>query len=104
MLARFRGPAHPAHVALVGPPELVVRVKRYIIEPERGFWVLRRSGHNKKIVSGATAESAKEQALERLRPSAPCRMRVMAGVREEWELGHRDGQWAQVEIRRKAGA
>jgi hypothetical protein len=31
-------------------------------------------------------------------------MRVMAGVREEWELGHRDGQWVQVEIRRKAGA
>ena len=43
-------------------------------------------------------ESAKEQAFERVRQWAPCRIRVMGEVREEWRL-----EWADVAARAQRG-
>ena len=77
-------------------------MKSYVIERDREYWVLRRSGRQETLASGPTAKSTKEQAFERVRQWAPCRIRVMGEVREEWELGHRDGLWVQLVIGREA--
>ena len=74
----------------------------YVIERDGDSWVLRLFGREDAMISGPTLESAKKQAFEYVRQWAPCRIRVMGEVREEWELGHRDGRWVQ-EISREAG-
>ena len=45
------------------------------------------------MISGPAPESAKEQAIERVRQWAPCRIRVMGGGFEEWRLEQPDGEW-----------
>jgi hypothetical protein len=54
----------------------------YLIERDCASWVLRKFGRQEVMVSGPTPESAKEQAFERVRQWAPCRIRVMGDDEE----------------------
>ena len=74
----------------------------YVIERAGGSWVLRPFGRHDAMISGPTLDSAKEQAFEYVREGAPCRIQVMGEVREEWELGHWEGRWVQLDIGRDA--
>ena len=47
------------------------------MERDGESWVLRLFGRQDAMISGPTLESAKEQAFERVRQWAPCRIRVM---------------------------
>ena len=72
-------------------------MKSYVIERDREYhWVLRLSGRQETLASGPTLKSAKEQAFERVSQWAPCGIQVRGEAPEEWELGHRDGQWVKV--------
>ena len=73
-------------------------MKSYVIGRERKSWVLRRSGSLDQMFTDEELVAVREHAFERLRGWAPCTLRIRGEVREEWELGHRDGQWVQVEI------
>ena len=73
-------------------------MKSYVIGRERKSWVLRRSGSLDQMFTDDELVAVREHAFERLRGWAPCTLRIRGEVREEWELGHRDGQWVQVEI------
>ena len=44
-------------------------------------------GRQDALISGPTVESAKEQAFERVRQWAPCRIQVIGEAFEEWLLG-----------------
>ena len=72
-------------------------VKSYIIAADRESWVLRLFGQHDAMTSSPTLESAKEQAFERVRQWAPCRILVLGDVFEEWHLERHDGGWAQQE-------
>ena len=74
----------------------------YVIERDRESWFLSLFGRQDAMISGPTRESAKEQAFELVHQWAPCRIRVMGEAFEAWELGHRDGEWVQVEMGREA--
>ena len=78
-------------------------VNSYVIEREGRSWALRRLGSLDRMFAEEELGAVREHAFDRLRGWAPCRLRVMGKVRREWELGHKDGQWVQVEIGREAG-
>ena len=67
----------------------------YVIERDGESWVLRLFGRQDAMISGPTLKSAKEQAFELVRQWAPCRIRVMGEVREEWTLDEPDGEWEE---------
>ena len=69
---------------------------KYVIESEGRVWVLRRSGRRETIASGANAVSIREQAFVRLRGYAPCSIRILSEIREEWQLESNDGEWTRV--------
>ena len=70
-------------------------MKSYIIERDGESWVLRLPGRQETLASGPTAGSIKEQAFERVRQWAPCRIQVIGDVVEEWQLADLDGDWEE---------
>ena len=69
----------------------------YSIENEGRLWVLRRFGRLETMASGPDVASVREQAFDRLREFAPCSLRVLDSVPEEWRLESDEGEWEQVE-------
>ena len=72
-------------------------MRSYVIDRYGDSWVVRLFEPQDAMIVGPTAESAKEQAFERLRQWAPCRSRVTGDVSEEWTLEHPEGAWEKTE-------
>ena len=69
---------------------------KYVIENEGRLWVLRRLGRRETIASGSDLVAVREQAFVRQRRYAPCSLRVLGEIREEWHLESSDGEWSRV--------
>ena len=68
-------------------------MKAYVIEHIGDSWVLRVPGGHAQPLA-PTLGSARNQAFEHLRQSAPCRIRVSIETNyEEWILWHADHRW-----------
>ncbi len=69
---------------------------KYVIEKEGRLWVLRRLGRRETIASGSDLLSFREGAFVRQRRYAPCSLRIVSEVSEEWQLESSDGEWSRV--------
>ncbi len=69
---------------------------KYVIEKEGRLWVLRRLGRRETIASGSDLLSFCEEAFVRQRRYAPCSLRTVSEVSEEWQLESSDGEWSRV--------
>ena len=69
----------------------------FVIERDGDYWGLRRFGRQDVMISGPTVESTKEQAFGLVRQWAPCHIRVMGEVVEEWQLADPGGEWEMEE-------
>ena len=69
---------------------------KYVIEREGRLWVLRRFGQRETIASASDLLSIREEAFVRQRRYAPCSLRILGEVREEWQLESSDGEWSRI--------
>ena len=78
-------------------------MKSYLIERDGEAWVLRSFWSLDSMFTDKEFVAVREHAFDRLHGWAPCKLQIRGEVLEEWELGHRDGTWVQLEMRREAG-